>query len=70
VRRRDSDDRRAVRVELTRAGEARHAQLREAVITFDRRLRADLTSEEVGELRQLLGKLEANVSPSRDVRSA
>jgi MarR family transcriptional regulator for hemolysin len=70
VRRRDPDDRRAVRVELTEAGEARHAELRTAVIAFDRRLRSGLTASELVELRAVLAKLEANVSSVDDVRSS
>ena len=61
VRRRDPDDRRTVKVELTQKGRERHAQLREAVTAFDRRLRSGLTADELAQLRQLLSKLEANV---------
>jgi MarR family transcriptional regulator, transcriptional regulator for hemolysin len=61
VRRRDPNDRRAVRVELTDAGRAKHAELLQAVIGFNRRLTSGLGDAEIGELRTLLGKLEANV---------
>ena len=70
VRRRDPENRRAVRVELTKAGEARHDELREAVVAFDRRLRSSLTTDDLAQLRRLLGKLEANVSSAEEVRSA
>lgn len=66
VRRRHPTDRRAVRVELTEAGHAKHAELLEAVIAFDRRLRSGLADAEIEELGQLLGRLEANVRPSRE----
>ena len=61
VRRRDPEDRRVVKVELTKEGEARHAELRQAVIEFDRRLRSGLSADELAQLRQLLSKLEGNV---------
>src|SRR5262245_1430682 len=62
VRTRDPDDRRAVRLELTDAGRQRHAELMEAVIAFNRRLRTGLDEGEVQELRGLLAKLERNVA--------
>jgi MarR family transcriptional regulator for hemolysin len=61
VRRRDPNDRRAVSVELTDAGLAKHAELLQAVIAFNRRLTAGLSAEEVDELRALLERLEQNV---------
>jgi MarR family transcriptional regulator for hemolysin len=64
VRRRDPSDRRAVRVEITEAGQAKHAELLQAVISFNRRLRSGLSDEEIEELRALLGRLEQNVRPS------
>jgi MarR family transcriptional regulator, transcriptional regulator for hemolysin len=64
VRRRDADDRRAVRVELTEAGRARHSELLQAVIAFNKRLRAGLSEDEIARLRDLLTRLEANVEPS------
>jgi MarR family transcriptional regulator, transcriptional regulator for hemolysin len=60
-RRQDPSDRRAVVVELTDEGHAAHARLREVVIAFDRRLRSGLSQDEVDTLRELLGRLEANV---------
>jgi MarR family transcriptional regulator, transcriptional regulator for hemolysin len=58
------DDRRAVRVEPTGAGNALHARLLEVVIAFNRRLTAGLTHEELDELRRTLAALEANVRSS------
>jgi MarR family transcriptional regulator, transcriptional regulator for hemolysin len=61
IRAREPHDRRAVRVELTDAGRAKHAELRQAVIAFNRRLTAGLGDAEVEELRGLLERLEQNV---------
>jgi MarR family transcriptional regulator for hemolysin len=63
VRTRDPNDRRAVRLELTDAGRAKHAELMQAVIAFNRRLSSGLDETELEELRRLLGKLERNVAP-------
>lgn len=65
VRRREPHDRRAVRVELTNAGRAKHAELRQAVIGFNRRLTAGLGDEELEELRGILERLEQNVRSTR-----
>ena len=65
-RRQDPDDRRAVVVELTDAGHAAHARLLEVVIAFDRRLRSGISQEEVDTLRELLGKLEENVTVAQE----
>jgi MarR family transcriptional regulator for hemolysin len=62
VRTRDPDDRRAVRLELTDAGREKHAELLQAVIAFNRRLRAGLDEGEVQSLRDVLAKLERNVA--------
>jgi MarR family transcriptional regulator, transcriptional regulator for hemolysin len=61
VRRRDVGDRRAVRVELTPAGEEMFLKLREAAIAFDRRLTGDLSEAELARLRRTLSRLEASV---------
>jgi DNA-binding MarR family transcriptional regulator len=61
VRTREQNDRRAVRVELTDAGGARHADLRRAVIGFNRRLTSGLAEPELEALRGLLERPEANV---------
>lgn len=60
-RERDPSDRRAVRLELTDAGRAKHAELKQAVIAFNKRLVAGLDEAELEELRALLAKLEQNV---------
>jgi MarR family transcriptional regulator, transcriptional regulator for hemolysin len=64
VRTREPSDRRAVRVELTEAGRTKHAELRHAVIGFNRRLTSGLSEAELEELRGLLGRLERNVRPA------
>lgn len=63
VRRRDAADRRAVSVELTDAGRAKHAELLQAVIAFNRRLTTDVSDAELEELRGILERLERNVGP-------
>jgi MarR family transcriptional regulator for hemolysin len=65
ARTRAPGDRRAVLVELTEAGKAKHATLREAVIRFNRRLRAGFEDAEVEHLRRLLDRLEQNVGGER-----
>ena len=64
VRARERNDRRAVRVELTDAGRARHAELRQAVMGFNHRLTSGLGDAELEALRGLLERLEANVRPT------
>jgi len=61
-RQRGTLDRRAVQVELTRAGHALHGRLLKAVISFNQRLRAGLSGDDVETLRSLLARLEANVA--------
>ena len=65
IRRRDPTNRRAIRVELTQAGDTKHAELLQAVIAFNRKLRSGLSETEIAELRELLVRLERNVRPSR-----
>jgi MarR family transcriptional regulator for hemolysin len=60
-RQRGTLDRRAVQVELTRAGHARHGRLLKAVISFNQQLRVGLSGEDVDTLRSLLGQLQDNV---------
>jgi MarR family transcriptional regulator for hemolysin len=67
TRRRHPDNRRIHIVEPTEAGEAMFHRLRTAAITFDQRLRAGVTADEMAVLEQLLDRLHHNVSagPSR-----
>ncbi len=62
LRRPSEADRRAVRVELTGAGEEAHRRMLAAVIAFNRRLQAGLSREELQQLDGLLGRLAGNVS--------
>jgi MarR family transcriptional regulator for hemolysin len=61
-RRRVTPDRRAVQVELTRAGHALHGRLLNAVISFNQQLRTGLSSDDEETLRRLLGQLQDNVA--------
>jgi MarR family transcriptional regulator for hemolysin len=61
---RDGGDRRAVRVELTAAGERLFETLRKAVIAFNRDLTAGLTDMELERVRKTLARLEQNVRHS------
>jgi MarR family transcriptional regulator for hemolysin len=61
VRARDPENRRTHQVELTEAGHARFAALLDVVRAFDARLREGVTDEELQVLRELLGRLAANV---------
>jgi MarR family transcriptional regulator for hemolysin len=60
-RQRSEADRRAVRVELTAAGEAAHKAMLAAVVTFNRRLLEGISPEEAGQLDELLTRLAQNV---------
>jgi len=60
-RTRDPDDRRAVRVELTGAGDKLFQRLAKAAIGFDQRLRAGLSDEELEAFRRVLARLRENV---------
>ena len=60
-RRRDPENRRVHRVELTAAGETEFRRLRHTVIAFDRRLRDGLAAEEIALLGNLLDRLRRNV---------
>ena len=60
-RTRDPDDRRAVRVELTGAGEKLFHRLAKAAIGFDKRLRAGLSDDELDTFRHVLTRLRENV---------
>ncbi|HEY2371955.1 MAG TPA: MarR family winged helix-turn-helix transcriptional regulator [Gaiellaceae bacterium] len=58
---RDGPDRRAVKVELTDEGERLFAQLRQAVIAFNRDLTDGLPDAVLERVRETLSRLEANV---------
>jgi MarR family transcriptional regulator, transcriptional regulator for hemolysin len=60
-RRRDQIDRRAVQVQLTRAGHALHGRLLKAVIAFNQQLRTGLSGDDVETLRRVLTQLQENV---------
>jgi MarR family transcriptional regulator for hemolysin len=61
VRHRDTGDRRAVRVELTEAGEQLHATLLKGAIAFDKRLTNDMGEQELERLNRSLAQLADNV---------
>jgi MarR family transcriptional regulator for hemolysin len=61
-RTRDAGDRRAVRVELTDAGDKLFLELAQAAMRFDKRLRKGLSEDEVDALRETLERLRANVA--------
>jgi MarR family transcriptional regulator for hemolysin len=63
-RERSETDRRALRVELTEAGETAHGRMLGAVVAFDQQLRSGLSSEDLVYLEHVLAKLDANVRPS------
>jgi MarR family transcriptional regulator, transcriptional regulator for hemolysin len=63
-RKRDPLDRRAVQVQLTRAGHALHGRLLKAVIAFNQQLRTGLSGDDVETLRRVLGRLRENVGGS------
>jgi MarR family transcriptional regulator, transcriptional regulator for hemolysin len=62
TRHRDPRNRRLHVVELTPAGDALFARLREVAFAFDQRLRAGLTGPDVDQLEALLARLRDNVS--------
>jgi len=61
-RRRNPDNRRVHRVELTDDGEAAFRRLLQTVAAFDARLRAGFSDRELTELRGLLERLPTNVA--------
>ena len=61
TRRRDPDNRRVHRVELTSDGEALFDRLRGAVLSFDRMARAGFDDSEIAALKGMLDRLGANV---------
>lgn len=66
TRRRDPTNRRVHLIQLTKAGEAVFLRLRDAAMTFDRRLRRGIGEEDVGQLHDLLTRLAANVGATID----
>ncbi|MGD0246252.1 MAG: MarR family transcriptional regulator [Streptosporangiaceae bacterium] len=62
TRRRDPANRRLHLVELTPAGDALFLRLRAAATAFDRRLRAGLADNELGQLETLLTRLRDNAA--------
>jgi MarR family transcriptional regulator, transcriptional regulator for hemolysin len=62
TRTRDPENRRVHRVELTEAGDQVFDRLRGAAATFDRRVRAGISDEEVSALGDLLGRLRTNAA--------
>jgi MarR family transcriptional regulator for hemolysin len=61
-RARDPKDRRAVRVELTDAGDERFLNLAQAAVGFDQRLRAGLSDKQLDAFRSVLARLRDNVA--------
>lgn len=68
-RTRDPDNRRVHRIELSAEGEAMFQRLRQAVVAFDRRLRAGLTSDDLAALSGSLERLRRNVAARTDKES-
>lgn len=64
VRKPSDTDRRAVRVELTPAGEEAYERMLTAVIAFNRRLQTGIGHEELRQFESLLDRLAANVGDS------
>jgi MarR family transcriptional regulator for hemolysin len=64
TRQRDPTNRRIHQVELTAGGEALFLRLATAARAHDERLRAGLSSDEIGVLEALLDRLRQNVSPA------
>ncbi|MGH3082569.1 MAG: MarR family winged helix-turn-helix transcriptional regulator [Gaiellaceae bacterium] len=64
-RQRGTLDRRAVQVELTRAGHALHSRLLKTVISFNQKLRTGLSGDEEETLRSVLARLLENVGERR-----
>jgi MarR family transcriptional regulator, transcriptional regulator for hemolysin len=62
TRRRDPDNRRVHHVELTEAGEALFASLLQQAVTFDRRLRGEVTERDLSRARRVLDQLATNAT--------
>ena len=61
-RTREPGNRRVQRVELTEEGDAAFHRMREAAMAFDARLREGLEEEDLDRAREVLARLQANVS--------
>jgi MarR family transcriptional regulator for hemolysin len=59
-RRRDQQDRRAIRVRATPRGQAQFRRLAKEASDFDKRLRSGLSDREIAQLRDLLARISAN----------
>ncbi len=66
TRHRDPTNRRVHLIQLTKAGETAFLRLRDAAMTFDRRLRRGIGEDELGQLHNLLTRLAANVGATAD----
>jgi MarR family transcriptional regulator for hemolysin len=66
TRQRDPVNRRIHVVALTEAGEAAFLRLRDAAITFDRKLRRGISEQEIADLDRVLGRLAANAGVQED----
>lgn len=64
---REEGNRRSQRVELTDAGRELFERLREVALAHDARLRSGLSEEELTQLAELLGKLEAGLGAEATV---
>lgn len=62
TRRRDPDNRRIQRVELTDAGEAAFHRMRASAMAFDQQLRRGLSTTDIATLTGLLDRLRANTT--------
>ncbi len=62
TRRRDPNNRRVHLVELTENGEAAFHRLRVVAVDHDRRLRAGLAEHELDQLRDVLTRMQANIT--------
>jgi MarR family transcriptional regulator for hemolysin len=60
-RTRDPDDRRAMRVEMTKAGDKLFMQLAKAAIEFDQRLREGISDKDLETARRVFQRMRANV---------
>ena len=70
TRRRDPDNRRIHRVELTEEGEATFSRLLLSVTAFDQSLRAGLSNKEIEAVTRTLARLRDNVASSPDGEDA